>query len=174
MLAFTDEEVKERLNAVFAYRDKADIIAATGQNSTMVKENYNPESPRQSHAFLVLQHAVALAAKNEDRGDAFMRELQTIYEESKKRKPIDTTSDIELAKVAASANGVAIARLTKAPRLAQIIELGRTAKACADARKVLIEEMKMERLGLLTPEGIGNVQPVRDWAREIIEVRRSQ
>lgn len=82
--------------------------------------------------------------------------------------------DVELAKVAANANSVSIARLTKAPRLAQIIELGRTAKACAEARSVLIEEMKMERLGLLTPEGIGNVQPVRDWAREIIEVRRSQ
>jgi len=135
---------------------------------------FNDQCDRNNQIANLLDIAVTLADINEDRGDEFMRELQTMYELPKKRKPFDSTSDIELAKVAANANSVSVARLTKAPRLAQIIELGRTAKACAEARSVLIEEMKMERLGLLTPDGIGNVQPVRDWAREIIEVRRSQ
>lgn len=173
-LAFTDEEVKEMLNSVFEYTDKADIIKATGQNSTMVKENFNPEATRQSHAYLLLEMAVALADKSEERGDAFIKQFVTMYEVSKKRKHGKLSADREMANFTANANEVTVSRLSNETKYEQLVRLQKTEHSFRNARLALIEEIKNDLHQKLTPDNIGDMKPVTDFIKAMVEIREMQ
>lgn len=151
-LAFTPEEVKERLRDVIKHGDRRKIAVKGGLNETIVDEEFNPKEIRTSAAHTMLQMASALSEVCEERGDEFMDTLRDLYELSKMRNTGDSPSVTNsLGHVVTLVGQILADRANGNDRYEQLVKSRMVSRRMREICTLLLDEMAAQPKGRLTP-----------------------
>jgi hypothetical protein len=141
-LAYAPEEVKERLNSVLAYGDKAEIIARTRLNSTLIKEMFNEACDRNNQFANVLEIFTALHDLDPDRGDLLVETFISLYESSKRRRQKKHLSiEDEAVKLAQAGQQVALDQLSHASEATMLADSMKAQRQAERTTEAIISHM---------------------------------